>query len=214
MAPPTIPTEVKKRRGTQRADRPGGASHGALAPVARAPINAPPPATLRDSGIAEWNHALHVCPWIALSDLTALRFLCEAVDRREDLNAKITGPKAELMLETSTGYAYANPILAALEKTEDRIAKWMLQLGMTPSARGALGVAEVKQASTLDALAARRQARLAGHPASSHPSPETPSSTGTGPRSSSSSTPTDASPRTPSPARRALRSRPEAGSET
>lgn len=173
-------------------------------PVSRAPLNAPPPPSLGDAGIAEWNHALHVCPWIALSDLSVLRMLCEALEEREAFRAEIKG--GSLMLYTSTGYAYVNPAVASVRKLEEQITKWMQQLGMTSSARGALGVAEVKQASTLDALAARRRARQAGLPDTSPPSPETPSGTETGTTSSSSSTPTEGSPRTPSPARRALRS--------
>lgn len=210
MAPPTLPLEQKKRRGTLRADRvPGGGA--ALVAVERAQIDEPPPANLKDEGKAEWERALRVCPWIALSDLTALRFLCEAVDRRKILMDELVG--SETTLFTSTGYAYVHPADAALGKTEDRIAKWMQQLGMTPSARGALGVAEVKTVSALDKLSAARRARQGGLPASSPPSTTPPSKPATARKSSRSSTPTDASPRTASPARRARRSTPESGSD-
>ncbi len=214
MPPPPLPTEQKKRRGTFRKDRsPGGASGVAPAAVERVPLDAPAPETLGEPGKAEWAHALKVCPWIAVSDLTALRMLCEAVDRRELLNAELTKTGASLMLETSTGYAYVNPAVAALEKTEERISKWMSVLGMTPSARGALGVAEVKQASTLDQLQARRAARAAGRPGTSPPSATPPSPPETARRSSSSSTPTGGSPRTASRARRELPSPRESGSD-
>lgn len=210
MAPPTIPTEVKKRRGTLRADR---TPVGNVMPVDRAPSDMPPPATLREAGKAEWRHSLLVCRWIAHSDLTALRMLCEAIDRREDLNKELTKPGAALMLETSTGYAYVNPAASALEKTEERISKWMTVLGMTPSARGALGVAEVHQASVLDKLGASRRGQ-GGLPASTPPSPTPTSSTETGTRSSSSSRRTGGSRRTPSPARRALPSTLDTGSDS
>lgn len=209
MAPPTIPTEVKKRRGTLRNDR---TPSGSVIPVDRVSPDTPPPATLREAGKAEWSHSLLVCRWIAHSDLTALRMLCEAIDRREALNTELTKPGATLMLETSTGYAYVNPAAAALEKTEERISKWMTVLGMTPSARGALGVAEVHQASVLDKLAARRGP--AGHLASTQPSPSETSSTETEMRSSSSSRPTGASRRTPSRVRRALPSTLDTGSDS
>jgi hypothetical protein len=168
MAPPTIPTEAKKRRGTYRADRDPGAGN-TLVPVQRASITEPPPPSLKDVGAAEWQRALRVCPWIGLSDLTALRMLCEAMDRRELLVQEVeTG---DLMLETSTGYAYVNPALSALE----------------------LGVAEVKQASALDQLAQRRSERMAGLPASTPPSPTARSRPATVKKSSSSSTPTGGS---------------------
>lgn len=211
MAPPTVPTEVKKRRGTQRADRPGGGASGSLVAVNRAPLDAPPPDTLGEVGRAQWTHALLVCPWIALSDLTILQLLCEAIEQRDELTRALKG--SDLLMYSNTGFAYVNPAVAARRKTEEQITKWMQQLGMTPSARGALGVAEVKQASTLDALAARRQERQAGLPGTSRQSPRSPSRTETATTSSSSSTRTDASPRTASPARRALLSPRELGSD-
>ena len=209
MAPPTIPTEAKKRRGTYRADRDPGAGK-TLVPVQRASITEPPPSSLKDVGAAEWERVLRVCPWIGLSDLTALKLLCEAMDRRELLVQKVN--TGELMLETSTGYAYVNPALSALEKTEERVSKWMQQLGLTPSARSELGVAEVKQASALDQLAQSRAARMAGLQGSTQSSRAVPSSTETAKRSSRSSTPTGGSPKTLSLARPALPSDLEAGS--
>jgi phage terminase small subunit len=94
---------------------------------------------------------------------------CEAVDRREEFGRALVGHtcpqcghldehQTSLMLETSTGYAYINPAAVGVKQMEEQIAKWMSVLGMTPSARGALGVAEVKAASTLDKLAARKRA--------------------------------------------------------
>lgn len=181
-------------------------------PVQRAAKDTPPPESLKEAGAAEWAHALSVCPWIALSDLTVLSLLCEAIDERAALKAEVTDQN--VMMYTSNGYAYVNPAIAAMRKTEEQITKWMQQLGMTPSARGALGVAEVKAASTLDALAERRRTRPGGHPASSPASPKTPSTTETGTTSSSSSTPTEGSPKTASRARRAPRFALEPGSET
>lgn len=182
-----------------------------LVPVEKASADTPAPTNLKEDGQAEWARALRVCPWLAPSDLTALQFLCEAVDRRRELADELKG--ADTTLFTSTGYAYVHPAHAALEKTEDRISKWMQQLGMTPSSRGALGVAEVKTASTLDKLAAVRKARQAGLPASSPPSATPPSRRATERRSSSSSMLTDASRRTASRGRRVAPSTPEDGSD-
>jgi len=211
MAPPTVPTEAKKRRGTYRSDRDPGAGKTPI-PVTRALVDEPVPSSLKEIGAAEWTRALRVCSWIGQSDLTALRMLCEAMDRRDLLVKEVDS--GDLMLETSTGYAYVNPALSALEKTEERISKWMSQLGLTPSARGELGVAEVKQASALDHLAQRRAERVAGLPGSTPSSREKPSSTGTGRRSSRSSTPTGESRRTRSPGPPEPRSDHETGSES
>lgn len=173
MAPPIIPTEVKRRRGTLRADRPGGKSvTPSSVAVARAPITTPPPDDLNDAGKAEWVRALQVCPWIALSDLAILKLLCDAIDLRERFKKELV--TAPLQMQSTTGFWYTNPLIPSLRKTEEQITKWMTQLGMTPSARGALGVAEVTAASTLDKLAARRAQRQAGLPGTSPPLPESP----------------------------------------
>lgn len=159
-----VPTEIKRRRGTLRQDR----IPGELVPIGQASLTTPPPSTLREAGIAEWEHTLQTCTWISSSDLGALRIQCELLDRRAILLAELFGKDMkdvtpDLLLETSTGYAYSNPLLISLLKVEDQLAKWTSLLGKTPSDRARLGVAEVKQASKLDELAARRQQR-AGAP--------------------------------------------------
>lgn len=233
MAPPTTPTEIKRRRGTLRADRVPNAD--AMVAIDRAPVEIPPPPSLREAGIAMWTQSLKVCSWIATSDLPALCILSELMDRRAALmrsyNAALdleelldredeaaepaTKVKEDgVMFKTSTGYSYGNPILKILHTVEEDIAKWMSQLGMTPSSRAALGVAEVKVGSELDRLAAKRAAREAGRPGSSPPSPQRPQGSETARTSSTSSTPTDGSQRTASPARRALRSTRANGSDS
>lgn len=210
MAPPTLPTEVKRRRGTLRKDRTPEPSSVTL--IDRAGLDVPPPPTLDVMGSAEWSHFLRTCPWLAVSDLTALRVLCELIDRREAFALELVGrtcpcgcdytdmSQTSLMLMTSTGYAYINPAAVGLKQTEEQIAKWMSVLGLTPSSRGAIGVAEVKAASTLDKLAAKKAAMVAsaerspkppgGRPATTPSSPSRPSRRATAEKSSSSSTAT------------------------
>lgn len=158
MAPPTIPTEVKRRRGTLRKDRTPPAASGVVL-VERAGIDAEPIAPLEPAGHEAWYHFLKTAVWIGRSDLYALKMLCEAIDRREAFAKELAS--GTLMLETSTGYSYINPAAVGLKQTEEAIAKWMSVLGLTPSSRGALGVAEVKAASTLDKLASKRRAAAA-----------------------------------------------------
>jgi P27 family predicted phage terminase small subunit len=153
MAPPTIPTEVKRRRGTLRKDRTPAVTGVVL--TERAPLDVEPISPLEPEGRKAWFHFLATAVWIGRSDLYALKMLCEAIDRREAFAKELAG--GTLMLETSTGYSYINPAAVGLKQTEEQIAKWMSVLGLTPSSRGALGVAEVKAASTLDKLASRRK---------------------------------------------------------
>ena len=166
-----VPTEIKRRRGTLRQDR----IPGDLVPVAKAALTTPPPASLRASGRAEWERTLQTCTWIAASDLMALQVQCELLDRRDIIMTELFGTRhldgtpLSLLLETSTGYAYSNPLLISLLKVEDQLAKWTSLLGKTPSDRSRLGVAEVKQASKLDELAAKRREREAGAPSAESP---------------------------------------------
>lgn len=159
-----VPTETKRRRGTLRPDR----IPGELVKVDRA-LNVPAPTSLQSVGKAEWERTLRTCPWIAESDLGALRIQCELMDRRASIIEELFGTEANagpaaLLLETTTGYAYSNPLLISLLKVEDQLAKWTSLLGKTPSDRSRLGVAEVKQASKLDELKDRRAARTASAP--------------------------------------------------
>lgn len=149
------PTELKKALGN-----PGKrAIPKALSVVARAPADTDPPATLGDVGAAEWRRTLTVCPWIGPSDLSILRLYCEALDRRSSLIAYIADTGT--VLYTDRGYAYLNPAQSALNTTEAQITRWMSSLGLTPSDRGRLGVAEVKAQSALERIRADR-ARTVG----------------------------------------------------
>lgn len=153
MAPPTKPTELKRRTGTLRKDR----TPGALTVIAATPVDTETPETLADEGIREWRHVLASCRWIGPSDLRNLRLYCEALDRRSALMAEVESQG--YVLYTDKGYAYLNPAVGALQTTEVQITKWLSLLGLTPSDRSRLGVAEVKAASTLEALAAKRAGR-------------------------------------------------------
>lgn len=104
------------------------------------------------------------CRWIAPSDLTTLRHYCEAIDRRSGLMAELA--EQGTVLYTDKGYAYLNPAHGALATTETQITKWLSLLGLSPSDRGRLGVAEVKARTKIEELAERAARRQAGRPAS------------------------------------------------
>ena len=153
MAPPVKPTELKRRTGTLRNDR----TPPAMTIVEPVPVSADPPDTLGDEGAREWRHVLAHCRWIGPSDLRNLLLYCEALDRRSLLLAEVASQGH--VLYTDKGYAYLNPAVGAVQTTEAQITKWLSLLGLTPSDRSRLGVAEVKAASTLESLAARRAGR-------------------------------------------------------
>ena len=153
--PPPLPTEAKKRRGTLRKDRTPTAL-SVIEPVAR---DLTPPSTLGDVGAAEWRHVLASCPWIGASDLTVLRLYCAALDRASLLEAGLA--EMGMVLYTDKGYAYLNPAHGALATTEAQLTKWSSLLGLSPSDRSRLGVAEVKARSKLEELMDRRAGRHA-----------------------------------------------------
>jgi phage terminase small subunit len=94
--------------------------------------------------------------WISKTDqIATLRLVADAWDEREFLRAalKLVG------YSTLTGSLRAEAV--RLAEVEKNLTKWLSLLGLTPSDRSRLGVAEVKAASTLEKLRDRR-ARRAG----------------------------------------------------
>jgi hypothetical protein len=87
--------------------------------------------------------------WIARnSDTQLLLMTCEQMDRRTDLTAKI--------YETGEWRLYR-----ALHDLEKMISSNLALLGFTPTDRTRLGLAEVKTASKLEELMARKEQRVA-----------------------------------------------------
>jgi P27 family predicted phage terminase small subunit len=96
-----------------------------------------------------------MAPWIANSDGIALIELCEKFDRKTQLVEKLK--ETEYVLFTDKGYAYANPLVGMISTTENEILKLLSVLGLTPSDRSKLGVAEVKVRSKLDELLSQKR---------------------------------------------------------
>jgi P27 family predicted phage terminase small subunit len=82
-----------------------------------------------------------MAPWIATSDGKLLIELCEKMDRKYELQAKMS--QSDFVLYTDKGYAYANPLFGMLNTVEGDIIKLLSLLGLTPIDRSKLGVAEV-----------------------------------------------------------------------
>ena len=96
--------------------------------------------------------------WIGNTDKQSLVLLCEKLDRRAELIAKLSA--SDFVLYTDKGYAYANPLVGMLSTIENEITKLFSLLGLTPADRSKLGVAEVQAMGAIDKLVAKREARL------------------------------------------------------
>ncbi|MFI6117467.1 phage terminase small subunit P27 family [Kitasatospora sp. NPDC051164] len=152
--PPT-PTERKRRTGNP-GKRPLPEPVVQLAAVAHIP---PPPATLAERGQAVWERLWTAGQaWLSpTTDLDLLTRLCEAHDEREAIRDAIA--EEGYMVTGSMGQRRANPLLSELRSLEAQMTRYESLCGFTPTDRARLGYAEVKRASKLDELLARRQSR-------------------------------------------------------
>jgi hypothetical protein len=146
---PAIPTELKKRRGTFRVGR----ANGALVPVPaigeiKQLMDGPLIQGLVDAGLA---------PWISNTDLPTVRLAQRLWEDMERLR---------LALDEE----FSEPTFRAYRDVIKELRACLSLLGMTPSDRSRLGVAEVKARSRLEELMDRR-GRRAGTPPSP-PKPE------------------------------------------
>ena len=150
--PPPQPAELHRAKGNpSRKKLPPVSNVIALPAVAQ-----DAPDHLGPQGKELWAHMRSIATWISESDRGSLLMLCEKWDRRADLVARLQS--SDPVLYTDKGYAYANPIVGMLSTVETEIVKLLSLLGLTPADRSRLGVAEVKRASALDELIAKRQA--------------------------------------------------------
>lgn len=137
MAPrgrPPKPIEQHKRTGTFNAAKHNRGPLVAVAPVDQAPYEKSPAelfTEIMDAGSA----------WFARTDGIQLSMLRESLEERARLV-----PIAESSTEARK----------QLRELNREIADWLTALGFNPTARARLGLAEVKAASTLEKLQAKR----------------------------------------------------------
>ena len=149
--PPPKPSELKRKQGN-----PGKQKLPKLASVtALQPATAFAPAHLSEQSQQLWHKLRAEAFWISNTDESNLQFLCEKLDRRNEIIVKLAA--SDFVLYTDKGYAYANPLVGMLSTIEVEITKLFSLLGLTPTDRTRLGVAEVKARSALDDLIAKRQ---------------------------------------------------------
>jgi P27 family predicted phage terminase small subunit len=91
--------------------------------------------------------------WLGRSDAELLRLVSEALDRRAMLIGVLNSEGWTIV--TDKGYPYKHPMAGVLVDLEKQIGQWLGQLGMNPTDRSRLGVAEVKPKGTLELLRER-----------------------------------------------------------
>lgn len=151
--PAQKPNEVKRKTGN-----PGQRPLPALASVTALPqVTEQAPLHLTEATRKLWLEIRSLATWIGNTDQSTLVLLCEKLDRRAELIAKLQA--SDYVLYTDKGYAYANPLVGMISTIETEITKLFSLMGLTPVDRSKLGVAEVQTASALDQLLAKRQNR-------------------------------------------------------
>lgn len=143
---PPIPNEVKRRRGTARADRVPAASTVVALPMAAGVPDCPDDFGLAARGLWErvWQAGI---TWISpQSDIQAAELACRVVDDLEVARRRYR--------------ATSDPADGRMVATFDTsLASALSRLGFDPAARTRLGVAEVKRQSKLEELLERAAKR-------------------------------------------------------
>lgn len=151
--PPPKPAELKRKQGN-----PGKQKLPSLATVTTlTPATSKAPAHLSEQSQQLWHKLRAEAFWISNTDESNLQFLCEKLDRRAEILAKLAA--SDFVLYTDKGYAYANPLVGMLSTIEVEITKLFSLLGLTPTDRTRLGVAEVRARTALDELIAKRNSK-------------------------------------------------------
>ena len=145
------PNEIKRRNGN-----PGKQKLPDLNKVIALPrFSAEPPAHLSEVGCELWREVLNLAPWIANTDGTILLELCEKMELKKQIQDQLK--PEQFILFTDKGYAYQNPLFGMLSTVQGDIVKNLSLLGLTPSDRSKLGVAEVKARGKLEELLQQKQ---------------------------------------------------------
>lgn len=146
------PNEIKRRNGNPGQRKlPNLENVIALTQISEAPIQ------LSDTGKKLWLEIREMAPWVAVSDAKLLIELCEKMDRKYELREQLS--TSQFVLYTDKGYAYANPLFSMLNTVENDIVKLFSLLGLTPTDRTRLGVAEVKARGALEDLLSKRKTK-------------------------------------------------------
>lgn len=153
--PPKTPLEERRRKGRSPGRDSGGralpdpenviALHGVDGGLPATPATVAPDGP----GAGRWRRIWGECTWLSpQTDLDVVTRLCES----EDLYAGMKAALAEegFYVTGSMGQKRTNPLLGDLRATADQMLKLEKELGLTPAARGSMGVAEVKASAVVE----------------------------------------------------------------
>jgi hypothetical protein len=158
---PPKPVELKRKLGNPGKRRlPNPIT--AIAPVTVLEI-AKPDAPSRGDELTEAILAAGGAAWIGQTDrLGLLAMLRDGWDERSRLRSALYDPPEFIEeLDPKSRLSWIVTTRRDLRDMEKQITAWLSLLGLTPSDRSRLGVAEVKAQTKLEDLHARRDARLA-----------------------------------------------------
>jgi P27 family predicted phage terminase small subunit len=109
---------------------------------------------LGPSGAEIYRRVVEGAVWLAETDKPTLELLCEKVDRRAQMKEQLS--RSEMVLFTDKAYAYPNPLVGMLSSIETEIAKLFSALGLTPTDRTRMGLAEVKARNAFEDFLAKK----------------------------------------------------------
>jgi P27 family predicted phage terminase small subunit len=139
--PPPIPTKIKLLRGN-----PGKRALNTKEPKPRSAIPSCPP-HLNAVARKEWRRAIRELATLGLIsnlDRAALAIYCEAYARWVDASDHIR--KFGVIVKSPGGYPMQSPYLAILNKAIEQMRAFIVEFGMTPSARSRVTVADAPKA--------------------------------------------------------------------
>lgn len=138
---PTQPNELKRLKGTLRADR---LPPGNLIELSNPNEKPEPSSELGEQGRAFWQVAWNT-PWLShKTDYWLVQLTAQALDEREQVRAALAAEPSDRKLRTT------------LRELDKQVINSYSLMGFTPSDRSRLGVAEVKKESRLDELISKR----------------------------------------------------------
>lgn len=120
-------------------------------------VSAAVPAHLGPEGRRMYERVTAGAVWLAESDSPTLELLCEKVDRLAGFRRLLAESSA--VLYTDKGYAYAHPVVGMISTTENEISKLFSALGLTPTDRTRMGLAEVKARNAFEEMLAKHANR-------------------------------------------------------
>ena len=116
------------------------------------------PSTCAPRGEKHWDRVWRqATAWLCEIDVGALERYCQLFDWRDVMIETVVSEG--FTQPGSTGQPTAHPLLQRIEATNAELRLLEGRLGLDPSARSALGVAEVRRESALDEMMRRQKER-------------------------------------------------------